>query len=167
MLYLFVDAAGDIDFAGTGYAFKPRGNIDAVAIDVVGFDDDVAKIDADPILDPMMLGQRCIAANHILLDHDAAADGFDGTIENRDKPVARGFNKLAVMFDDAGFDEVALDPLDARVRPFLVDLHQAAVAGDIACHDGRKAARRRLARWLAGSARLELANLGHGSDWFP
>ena len=99
MLYLFVDAAGDIDFAGTGYAFKPRGNIDAVAIDVVGFDDDVAKIDADPILDPMMLGQRCIAANHILLDHDAAPDGLDGTIENRDEAVARGFNKLAVVFD--------------------------------------------------------------------
>ena len=102
MLYLFVDAAGDIDFAGTGNAFKPRGDIDAVAIDVVGFDDDVAKIDADPILDPMMLGQRCIAANQILLDHDAASDGFDGTVENRDEAVARGFDKPAVMFGDAG-----------------------------------------------------------------
>ena len=55
MLYLFVDAAGDIDLAGTGDAFKPRGNVDAVAIDVVGFDDDVAKIDADPILDPICI----------------------------------------------------------------------------------------------------------------
>ena len=152
MLYLFVDAAGDVDLAGIGNAFKSRGDIDAVAINVVCFDDDVAKIDAYSILDPMMLGQRCVAANQILLDDDAAPDGFDGTIENRDETVARGFNKLAVMFDDAGFDEVALDPLDAVVRPFLVDLHQAAVAGDIACDDRRKAARRRLARRLASSA---------------
>ena len=163
MLYLFVDAAGDVDFAGIGNAFKSRGDIDAVAINVVGFDDDVAKIDADPILDPMMLGQRCVAANQILLDDDAASDGFDGTVENRDKAVARGFNKLAVVFVDAGLDEVALDPLDAVVRPFFVDLHQAAVAGDIAGYDRSKAARRRLARWLASSARLDVANLGHGS----
>ena len=58
-------------------------------------------------------------------------------------------------------------PLDAVVRAFFVDLHQAAVAGDIACHDGRKAARHWFARWLANSARLDVTNLGHGSDWLP
>ena len=57
MLYLFVDAAGDIDFAGLGDAFKPRGNIDAVAVNVVRFDDDIAEIDANSILDPVMLRQ--------------------------------------------------------------------------------------------------------------
>ena len=60
VLYLFVDAAGDIDFAGLGYAFKPRGDIDAVAVNVVGFDDDIAKIDANSILDPMMLGSDAL-----------------------------------------------------------------------------------------------------------
>ena len=152
MLYLFVDAAGDVDLAGTGNAFKSRGDIDAVAINVVCFDDDVTKIDAYSILNPMVLGQRCVAANQILLDDDAAPDGFDGTVENCDETVACGFNKLAVMFVDAGFDEVALDPLDAVVRPLLVDLHQAAVAGDIACDDRSKTARRRLARRLTISA---------------
>ena len=57
VLYLFVDAAGDIDCAGLGDAFKPCGDIDAVAVDVVGFDDDVAEIDANSILEPMMLRQ--------------------------------------------------------------------------------------------------------------
>jgi hypothetical protein len=54
-----------------------------------------------------------------LLDHDAAADGFDGTVENRNEPVAGGLNQPAVMFDDAGFDELALDALDTVVRAFL------------------------------------------------
>ena|SRR2546427_7725815 len=57
MLYLFVNAAGDIDLARIGNAFKSRSDIDAVAINVVCFDDDVAKIDANSILDPMVLGQ--------------------------------------------------------------------------------------------------------------
>ncbi|XSC48575.1 hypothetical protein ACF1BQ_024045 [Bradyrhizobium sp. RDT10] len=99
-----------------------------------------------------------------MLNHDAAADGLDGTIENRNEPVAGGFNKPAVMFYDAGFDEIALDALDTVVRAFFVDLHQAAVAGDIACHDGRKAARRRFAWRRANSACLDVTNLSHGSD---
>jgi hypothetical protein len=99
-----------------------------------------------------------------LLNHDAAADGFDRTIENRNEPVAGGFNKSAVMFYDAGFDEIALDTLDTVVRAFFVDLHQAAVAGDIACYDGRKAARCWFARWRANSACLDVTNLSHGSD---
>ena len=168
MLYLFVDAAGNIDFARTGYALKPRGDIDAVAIDVVDFDDDVAKVDANPVFDPMMLRQRCIATNHILLDHDAGSHGLYGTVENGDEAVACGFDEPAVVFSDGGFDELALEPLDAIVRSFLVDLHQSAVAGDIACHDGRKAPRRWLAlRRLTNAARLDVTNLGHGSDWLP
>ena len=102
-----------------------------------------------------------------MLNHDAAADGLDGTVENRNEPVAGGFNKPAVMFHDAGFDEIALDALDTVVRAFFVDLHQAAVTGDIACHDGRKAARHLFARWRANSALFEIANLGHRSDWCP
>src|SRR5690242_20320381 len=87
VLDLFVDAAGDIDFAGLRDAFKPRGDVDAVAVNVVGFDDDIAEIDANAILDPMVLRQGRVAPHQILLNHDAAADGFDGTVENRNEPV--------------------------------------------------------------------------------
>lgn len=164
MLYLLIDAAGDKDFAGMGYAFKPRGNIDAVAVNVVHFDDDIAEVDANSILDPMVLRQRSVASHQILLNHDAAADGLDGAVENRNEPIAGGFNKPAVMFCDAGLNEIALDALDTVVRAFFVDLHQTAVTGDIACHDGRKAARYWFAWWCANSACLDVANLGHGSD---
>jgi len=167
VFYLFVDAAGDVDLAGIGDTFEPSGNVDAVAVDVVYLDDNVAKIDANSIFDPMMLRQRRVAADQILLDDDAASDGFDGTVENRDEAVACGFDELPVVLDDAGFDEITLDPLDARVRSLFIDLHQPAVAGDIACNDRSKTARHRLARRLANSARLDIANFCHGSEWFP
>ena len=57
VLYLLVNAAGDIYLPGIGNAFKARSNIDAIALNVVGFDDDVAEIDANSIFDPMMLRQ--------------------------------------------------------------------------------------------------------------
>src|ERR1700737_1831484 len=166
MFYLFVDAARDVNLAGIGNALKARSNVDPVAVNVVWFDDNVAKIDANSVLDPMMLRQRCVAANQILLDDDAAPDGFDGTVKDRDKTVAGGFDELSVVLCNAGLDEVALDPLDAIVCSFLIDLHQAAVAGDIARDDRSKTTRCRLARRLAASARLCVANLGHGS-WYP
>src|SRR6185437_7983076 len=112
-----------------------------------------------------MLGYRCVAANHVLLDYDAGPDCLDGAVEDGDEAVAGGFDEPAVVLPDSGFDEVALDPLDAGVRPFFVDLHQSAVAGDVAGHDRSKTPRRGLARgltprWLSTSARFDVANLG-------
>ena len=57
MLYLLVNSAGDVHLAGIGDAFKARSNVDAIAVNVVCFDDDVAKIDANSVFNPMMLRQ--------------------------------------------------------------------------------------------------------------
>jgi hypothetical protein len=76
-----------------------------------------------------------------LLDDDAASHGFDGTIKDRNKTVAGGFDEPSVMLCNAGLYEVALDPLDATVRSFLIDLHQAAVARDIARDNRSKTTR--------------------------
>ena len=43
----FVDDRGDADPAGLGERLQPRGDVDAIAVDVVAFDDDIAEIDAD------------------------------------------------------------------------------------------------------------------------
>src|SRR5882762_4785466 len=76
VLDLLVDAARDVDLAGIGNPLKPRGNVDAITVDVVCLDDDVAQIDADPIFDPVMLRQRRVASDHVLLDDDTASHGF-------------------------------------------------------------------------------------------
>src|ERR1700722_5576767 len=56
VLYLFVDAARNENLARFGDTLKARSDVDAIAVNVVRFDDNVAKIDANPILDPVMLG---------------------------------------------------------------------------------------------------------------
>jgi hypothetical protein len=109
--------------AGISNALKTRSNIDTIAINIVCFDDNVAKIDANSILDPMVLWQRCVTTNQVLLDDDAATHGFYRTVENRDKAVSSSFNEFPVVFYDSGFDEIALDPLDAIMCPLFVDLH--------------------------------------------
>ena len=66
-----------------------------------------------------------------------------------------------MVLHDAGLDEVALDPFDTAVRPLFIDLHEAAVAGDIAGNNRSKTARRRLSRRIATSARFQFANFTH------
>ena len=51
----------DGDAAGPGDAFEPRGDVDAVAEDVVVLDDDVAEIDADAEFDAPVLGDVVVA----------------------------------------------------------------------------------------------------------
>jgi hypothetical protein len=78
---------------------------------------------------------------HVLLDHDATSHGLDRAVENRDKAVAGRFDQPPVMLGNAGLDQVALDSLDAPMRALLIELHEAAVACDIAGNDRGKAAR--------------------------
>src|SRR4029077_5854360 len=114
-----------------------------------------------PKFNPMMLWHRCVASNHVLLDNDTAPNSFDRTVENRNKSVTGGFDEPSVMPEDARLDEVTLDPLHAKMRSFLIDLHEAAVARDIAGDNRSKTARRRLSRRIATSARFQFANFTH------
>ena len=55
VFYLFVNAARNKNLARFGNTLKARSDVDAIAVNVGCFDDNVAKIDANPILDPLML----------------------------------------------------------------------------------------------------------------
>src|SRR5215469_18865040 len=65
--HLVAHDAADADAAGLGQCFQPRGDIDAVAINVLFVDDDVAKIDADAELDMPLFGEILIAQCHLAL----------------------------------------------------------------------------------------------------
>src|SRR4051812_3863450 len=99
----------------------------------------------------MMLRDRCVAPNQVLLNDNAAAYGLDRTAEDRDEAIPCRFNQLPVMFYDAWFDKIALNPLDAVVCAFLIDLHEAAVAGDVACDNRSETTRPQLSRRVAAS----------------
>ena len=117
MLDLFVDASRDKKVSRIGNSLKPRCNVDAIAIDVIGFDNDVPKIDSNSILYPLLTWERRVTPDHALLDDDGAADGFDRAVEHSEKAVTRTFNKPSVMLDDSGVNELAPMSLYPRVRP--------------------------------------------------
>lgn len=93
-----------------------------------------------------MFRLRSVAADEILLDDDAASNSLDGTIENRNEAIAGRLHQASMVLDDAGHDEIPLDPLDAGVRALLVSLHQATVGRDIADNDRSESPRQRPAR---------------------
>jgi hypothetical protein len=77
-----------------------------------------------------------------LLNDDSAPHSFDRAVENRNKSVTGGFDEPSVMPHNAGLYEVTLDPLHAKMRSFFIDLHEAAVARDIASDNRSKTTRR-------------------------
>ena len=58
--------------ARLGDAFEPRRDVDAIAVDVAVFDNDVAKVHTDPEGDPSVLWCPGIAASHLPLHGNRA-----------------------------------------------------------------------------------------------
>jgi hypothetical protein len=146
VLDLLVDAARDEHLPRLGNTLETRGNVDAIAIDIIVLDDDIAEIDADPVLDSLVARQGRVTSRHVLLDDDAATHGFDRTVEDRKETVAGRLDEPPVVFGNAGLNQIALDSLHARMRALLVELHEAAVTGDVTGDDRSKAPWRHRAR---------------------
>ena len=129
-----------------GNSLKARCNVDALSVNIVTFNDYVAEMNTDAIENPPLPRKRCVTPDHGLLNNDGAADGFDRTIEHRQKAITCIFDKPSVVLRDRRFNNFAPVPLHPCVRSFFVVSHQAAIAGYVTRHDGRKATRRPLRR---------------------
>ena len=62
------------DAAGVGYPLKARGDIDAVAENIVVVNDDVADMDANAKFDALGFGHVHIAVRHAALNLDSATN---------------------------------------------------------------------------------------------
>src|SRR6516162_707553 len=128
------------DAAGLGDAFEPRGDVDAVAVDVAVLDDDVAEVDADPEGDPFLLRCRGIALDHRSLHGERAGDRLDHARELDQQAVAGRLDDSAVVPGYHWIDQLSAMGVEPRERAFLVLAHQPAVAGDIGREDRRQPA---------------------------
>src|SRR5580704_1398913 len=77
LLHLIVGLTGDANAAVLRDAFEAGGNIDAIAVQVVVFDDDVAKMDADTKRHLAVARRTGIARRHGPLDFSGTRDAFD------------------------------------------------------------------------------------------
>ena len=123
--------AGDANAPGLGHRLQARGDVDAVAVDVVVLDDDVAEIDADAKPDLLCFGDALIAVGHSALDHGSTLDGVDDAGELDQRAIAHELDDAAVELFDRGVDQFAAAALQPLQRADLILAHEAAVADHV------------------------------------
>jgi len=84
-----------------------RGDVDAVAEDIVALDDNVAQINPDPEFDPPLLNAGGLARGSRPLHRDGTAYGVDDAGELDEHPVAGGLKDTAAVFGNRRIDELA------------------------------------------------------------
>src|SRR5215472_5452381 len=83
-----------------GEGFESGRDIDAVAENVVGLDDDVAEIDPDPEPDAALVRNPGLAIDHRPLQLGGAAHRIDDAREFRQHPVTGRLDDAAGMLAD-------------------------------------------------------------------
>src|ERR1700730_5405417 len=96
---LLVDSARQANAAGFGDSLESRRDVDAVAIDIFTFDDDIADVDPDPQEDRIDLGIAGIVANQPL-NFDGAADGVHRARKLHQHAIAHKLDDTAGMSRD-------------------------------------------------------------------
>ena len=105
---MIVDLARDQHAAGLGEPLQPGRDVDAVAIDVIAVDDDIADIDPDAEHEALV-GQ-CSSASHGFLDRDGAAHGVDRAGELDQHAVAGELHQPAAVAGNQRIDDVTPQP---------------------------------------------------------
>jgi hypothetical protein len=133
--HLVVDRVGDEHPAGIGQGFDPRGDVDAVAIEVVALDDHVAEVDADAQFDVVIRANARVSLGHRLLHRDRAAHRIDDTGELDQHAVAGGLDDAAMVLGDFRIDQLPPQRLEAFERAFLIHPHQPRIPRHIGGKD--------------------------------
>src|SRR5262249_15151014 len=129
--HLIADHPADADPARLRQGLETGRDVDAVAVNVLVVDDDVAEVQPDAKFDAAFCRYLGITLGHSALDLDCAAYRVDDTGELDEDAVARGLDDAAAMLLDFGIDQFAPMALQRGERAFLVDPHQPRIARDI------------------------------------
>ncbi len=92
---LALGVIGDADAAGLCDSLKARGDVDAVAENIVVVDNDVADVNADAEFDPDILRHAGVLRGHAPLDFYGAFHGIDRAGELDQHAVACGLDDAA------------------------------------------------------------------------
>src|SRR5216683_1167263 len=102
--YLLIDSTGDADAAGVGEALEARGDVDAVAVDLLAIDHHVAKVDADAEFHPAVGWQFFALGPERGLNFDRALDRVHDTRELGEDAIARGVDEASMVLLDERID---------------------------------------------------------------
>ena len=90
-----------------GQTLQTGREVDAVAEDISVLDNDVALVNADPKLDPLLYGRADVSLEHATLHLDRAASGIDDAGKFDQQAVAHRLYNAAVVFLDLGIAKFA------------------------------------------------------------
>jgi hypothetical protein len=121
----------DRDTADRRERLQSRRDVHAFAINVIAFDDDIAKVNADPVLKALRSGALLCSTRRRLLDGQCAFDGRNNAAEFDQRTVTHELDNAPTASSDAGIEDLASIDLQPFERAGLVGLHQAAVVGDV------------------------------------
>src|SRR5262245_1713696 len=122
--------------AGLRHRFEPGRQVDAIAVEIVAIDDDVADIDADAEFDLAIIGDPSIAIVHAGLNLDSTAHGVEHAAELDEEAVSHHLEDAPAVFCYGRIEELAAMLPESTERAFLIGLHKPAVAHDIGRHNG-------------------------------
>ena len=133
---------GEANPAGRGDALETRGDIDAVAHEVVvGLLDHVAEMNADAELDAAIFRQAGVAFDHAFLHLDRASHRVDHAAELDQRAIAGALDDAPVMHGDGRVEEVAAQSPEPRERALLVGAGEPAVTDNVRDQDRRDLSR--------------------------
>ena len=126
-----------------GNAFKPGGDVDAVAHQIaVAFLNHVAQMNSDPELDASLGRQTGVALGHAVLHFDRAAHGVDHAAKLDEAAVPGTLDDASVMGVNGGIDQIAAQPPQPRQCAILIRPREPTVADDIRDQNRRDLASR-------------------------
>ncbi len=128
---LIAHRRGNADSARLRQRFKPRGDVDAVAEDIVVLNDHVAQIDSDAVEERTRRRHVAIAPGHPFLKFDRAAQRLGDALKFHQQAIAGGLDDAAFAFCDRRVDQLEPHGFQPGKRPGLVDFHQPAIADHI------------------------------------
>jgi len=134
----FIDDGGDTNAAGFGQRFQPRRDIDAVAVNIVALDDDIAEIDADAQHDRRWRAVGIRRQSGRALHRERAVHCIDHAAKLDNGAVANQFHNPPVVSGNGRVENDLAVPLQGGERAGLVGSHQAGIADHISSKDRRK-----------------------------
>ena len=126
----------DADAARLRQLLEPGRYVDAFAVAVVAVDDHLAEVDADPELEPRILGNAGVPLAQATLQCNSAFDRVNDAAELGEQPVAHQLENAAMMPLDLRLDQPLSLGDQGLERARLVAFHQGRVAYDVGGEDG-------------------------------
>ena len=126
---------GNGDPARFGDALDPRRNVDAVAKDIVTFDDDVSDVDPDPEPNRIGFGATGLVLPKLSLNFDGAGDSVHGAREFHQYAVAHEFDDTAGMGGNRRVDQIASQGVQPGQGAGFVQTHKARVSDYVSRQD--------------------------------